>query len=225
MATPVTIKNIGKMAQRFDNLGLIAVGATAVVDADVESVRKELRNDNDFIILPDSAAGTLPSGGGQDLSEIVTAHLDGLIASVADGTIITSAAQSWAKDDEGSAFAGWDDTNNRPFAIAAGRFRLTYQVYQDADSDQSNSRIEHGITVLHNGSPIAKGRATSEVDGSSNEVTAVFNGTKVIDMAINDTIEIQVDVTGTGVLDLDVAPLANGSGTWVQLEYLGETPA
>lgn len=54
MPTLVTIKNIGRRAEKIDG-NTIAVGDTLVVDLDDPQVRKELRQDIDYIVLPDSS--------------------------------------------------------------------------------------------------------------------------------------------------------------------------
>lgn len=159
--------------------------------------------------------------GGQDTGEITFSYLDSLIGSVASGTTITSSSFSWTNSFAGSSYSGWDSVNKRVYAVAGGRFRLTWHVYQDADSTSTNVRMQHGITVRQSGVDIAHGQATSTIDGSSNEVTDVFTGSKVIDMATNDYITITVSANGGAGVDIDVAPAATASGTWVQLEYLG----
>lgn len=63
MATNVTILNIGTRTETI-NGSSVAPGATLVVDLEDVDVQRELRQDLDYVILPDSAAGTLPAGGG-----------------------------------------------------------------------------------------------------------------------------------------------------------------
>lgn len=68
MPTNVTIMNIGRKNELINGTSL-PVGATLVVDLEDPDVMRELRGDMDYVILPDSAAGTLPvsSGGGIEL--------------------------------------------------------------------------------------------------------------------------------------------------------------
>jgi hypothetical protein len=62
MATPVTVKNIGRTVEAINGTP-VDPGDTLVVDLDDIDVRHELRGDNDWLVLPDSAAGTLPAAG------------------------------------------------------------------------------------------------------------------------------------------------------------------
>lgn len=63
MATLVTIKNIGRQLENIPG-GPLPIGDTLEVDLDDEAVRAELRTDADYVVLPDSVAGTLPPSGG-----------------------------------------------------------------------------------------------------------------------------------------------------------------
>ena len=60
MPTLVTILNIGRTDERIAGQ-VLPVGGTLVVDLEDPAVQNELRQDLDYAILPDSAAGTLPA--------------------------------------------------------------------------------------------------------------------------------------------------------------------
>jgi len=180
-------------------------------------------------VPPVSCEGCCSSGGGgQDLSEIVTARLNSVIGSVASGTVITAAAYNWTTEPGfgGGAAATFDAVNKRVEAAVDGRYRVTWSVYQDADSTLASTRIQHGISVTKNGvTQIGYGQATSQNNASSSEVTEVFTGSRIIDMDAGDDVRISVSVSATGTTDVDVNPAAGPAGTFVQLEYLGPTPA
>lgn len=69
MATPATVKNIGLVPDTIDGTS-VDPGDTLVVDLDDAAVQKELRSDPDrsWLVLPDSAAGTLPPAGGRSIN-------------------------------------------------------------------------------------------------------------------------------------------------------------
>lgn len=64
MAINVTVMNIGQLDDEINGI-TVAPGNTLVVDLEDVDVMKELRSDPDgsWLVLPDSAAGTLPPGG------------------------------------------------------------------------------------------------------------------------------------------------------------------
>lgn len=165
-------------------------------------------------------------GGGIDLAaEVAEGCMNTGVSAATNGSNILGAGRDWVTTMDGGDFASFDDANNRPVALQAGRYRFSWNFDLDANRASAGAG---GVGVNLAGSVFGFiGRPTDfKYHAAANsDLSTVISGSRVIDMQANEYITATLYLANLASADLNGAHQFGYDGCRVTLEYLGPTPA
>lgn len=169
--------------------------------------------------------GVPSSGGGGtavDLSlEIAEGVQNTIVNGAANGAPINGPTRDWVPTLPGGVFASFDNVNNRPVALQAGRYRVTWEFFLDANRASAGVG---GVGVTIAGSVFGQiGRPTDFKyhSGANNDLSTMISGQRVLDLEAGEYITANVYSVNLSGVDIAGAAQFGFVGTRMGLEYLG----
>lgn len=164
-----------------------------------------------------------PSGGTHDaVLAFLNSHIIGVPAGTGETINAAAYAAQWTADADGAVNVGWDAVNARPYAVNAGRFRVTWNLVREMSGIAVPAYVKHECRIRRNvlGSFLSFQNQGSDfsIAGSKQDFAS---GSEIIELAANDYVTIQAVTFSATTLYLGIS---TGDYTSLQLEYLGPTP-
>jgi len=170
----------------------------------------------------DEVAG---AGGSIDFAgEVAEGVQNTIVNGAANGAAITGPTRDWVATIPGGDFASFDEANNRLVALQAGRYRVSWSFFLDANRASAGVG---GAGVDIQGSVFGQlGRPTDfrYHPAANSDLSTMIDGSRIIDMAANEYIHATIYSVSLSGVDIAGAHQFGFDGTRMALEYIGPTP-